>query len=74
MKRKLTMTVGENLLSEAKRFAKSWGLSLSSLVEHLLMDAAGRHEPSFASRWRGKFRPAERGDVRYDSLAKKYLR
>ena len=29
--------------------------------------------PSFASRWRGKFKAAERGDARYDALAKKYL-
>ena len=28
---------------------------------------------SFASRWRGKFKAAERGDARYDALAKKYL-
>ena len=74
MKRKLTLTVEENLLPVAKSYAKSRGLSLSSLVERLLMDVAGRHEPSFASRWRGKFKPAERGDVRYESLAKKYLR
>lgn len=74
MKRKLTLTVEENLLPVAKSYAKSRGLSLSSLVERLLMDAAGRYEPSFASRWRGKFKPAERGDVRYESLAKKYLR
>ena len=74
MKRKLTLTVEENLLPVAKSYAKSRGLSLSSLVERLLMDAAGRYEPSFASRWRGKFKPAKRGDVRYESLAKKYLR
>ena len=74
MKRKLTLTVEENLLPLAKRYAKSRGLSLSSLVERLLMGAAGRHEPSFASRWLGKLQPAERGDVRYDALEKKYLR
>ena len=28
---------------------------------------------SFASRWRGKFKAAERGDARYDALARKYL-
>lgn len=74
MKRKLTLTVEESLLPVAKRYAKSRGLSLSSLVERLLRDAAGHHEPSFASRWRGKFRSVERCDVRYNTLAKKYLR
>ena len=74
MKRKLTLTVEENLLPVAKRYAKSRGLSLSSLVERLLRDAAGYHEPSFATRWRGKFSSAERGGARHESLAKKYLR
>lgn len=68
MKRKLTLNVDENLLSVAKRYAKSQGLSLSSLVECLLRDATGHHETSFASSWRGKFRPAECGDARYDSI------
>ena len=52
MKRKLTLIVEENLLPVAKRYAKSRGLSLSSLVERLLRGAAGYHEPSFATRWR----------------------
>ncbi len=30
-------------------------------------------EPSFASRWRGKFRESRRDDVRYKVLAGKYL-
>jgi len=28
---------------------------------------------SFAKRWRGRFRPANRKDDRYKALAKKYL-
>ncbi len=35
--------------------------------------AAPDDAPSFASHWRGKFKAAERGDARYDALAKKYL-
>ena len=73
VKQKLTLTVDENLLPVAKRFAKSQGLSLSLLVERQLREVAASDEPSFASRWRGKFRPAERNDARYDFLAKKYL-
>lgn len=30
-------------------------------------------EPSFASRWRGKFRESRRDDVRFKVLARKYL-
>lgn len=73
MKRKLTLSIDENLLPMAKRYAKSRGLSLSSVVEHQLRKVAGSDEQSFAGRWCGKFRPAEHDDVRYARLAAKYL-
>ena len=74
MKQKLTITVDAELLPVAKRYARSRGVSLSSLVEQSLKKMAGENVPSFSSRWRGKFRAAEReGDPRYDELAKKYL-
>ena len=75
MKQKLTITVDADLLPAAKRYARSRGVSLSSLVERSLREMAGEGKPSFASRWRGKFQAAEReGDPRYDALAEKYLR
>ncbi len=75
MKQKLTITVDSELLPVAKRYARSRGVSLSSLIEQSLREVAGEHAPSFASRWRGKFQVAEReDDPRYDALAKKYLR
>ena len=74
MKQKLTITVDAGLLPAAKRYARSRGVSLSSLVEQSLREIAGDAEESFSSRWRGKFRAAERkGDPRYDALAQKYL-
>ena len=74
MKQKLTITVDAELLPVAKRYARSRGVSLSSLVEQALREMAGEDTQSFSSRWRGKFRVAEReGDPRYDALAKKYL-
>ena len=74
MKQKLTITVDAELLPVAKRYARSRGVSLSSLVEQSLREMAGESTPSFVSRWRGKFRAAEReGDPRYDGLARKYL-
>lgn len=73
MKRKLTITVDAELLPIAKRYARSRGVSLSSLIEQSLREVAGTCTPSFASRWRGKFRAAKRDDPRYDALAKKYL-
>ncbi len=75
MKQKLTITVDADVLPAAKRYARSRGVSLSSLIEQSLREMAGENAPSFSSRWRGKFRPAEReDDPRYDALAKKYLR
>ncbi len=73
MKQKLTITVDAELLPIAKRYARSRGVSLSSLIEQSLREMAGDGAPSFASRWRGQFRAAERGDLRYKALAKKYL-
>ena len=74
MKQKLTITVDAELVPIAKRYARSRGVSLSSLIEQSLREVAGDHPPSFASRWRGKFRVAEREeDPRYDALAGKYL-
>ena len=73
MKQKLTVTVDADLLPLAKRYARARGVSLSSLVEQSLREVAGKPAPSFASRWRGRFRPAERDDRRYEALAEKYL-
>ena len=75
MKQKLTITVDAELIPAAKRYARSQGVSLSSLIEKSLRELAGENTPSFASRWRGKFQAADHeGDPRYDALAKKYLR
>ena len=50
------------------------GMSLSSLIEQSLREMAGETTPSFASRWRGRFRAAEReDDPRYDALSGKHL-
>ena len=74
MKQKLTITVDAELLPVAKRYARSCGVSLSSLVEQSLREMSGEGTQSFSSRWRGKFWAVEReDDPRYDALATKYL-
>lgn len=74
MKAKLTITIDEELVPEAKRFARSRGMSLSRLIEEALRDEmAPPKRPGFASRWRGEFRPAEREGERFERLADKYL-
>lgn len=73
MKAKLTVTIDEDLIPRAKRYARSRGVSLSQLIETSLRELDAAERPSFSQRWRGKFQPAERDDERYRQLAKKYL-
>ena len=73
MKRKLTITVDAEVVPPAKRYARSRGVSLSSLVEQSLRALTKDMEPSFAEQWAGKFESADRrGDPRYERLARKY--
>ncbi len=73
MKRKLSITVDDALIQEAKRHARLRGVSLSSLIETSLRETLRDDTPSVAARWRGRFRPAQRDDPRYEALARKYL-
>lgn len=73
MKKKLTITVDADVIPLAKQYAQSRGVSLSSLIEQSLRELTADSEPSFSSRWRGKFQAAQRDDARYEALARKYL-
>ena len=73
MKTKLTVTIDEDLVPEAKKQARARGLSLSKLIENALRDIQAEEKASFSHRWRGRFRPAERGDELYRALARKHL-
>lgn len=74
MKTKLTLTVDEELVPRAKRYARERGVSLSSLVEGALRELTEPEErASFVERWRGTLRLADRDDERYRALAEKYL-
>lgn len=61
------------LLPVAKQYARSRGVSLSSLIEGSVRAMTAEHTRSFASRWRGQLRAAGRDDARYEALARKYL-
>ena len=73
MKRKLTISLDDALVARAERHARSRRLSLSTLIESVLRDSLAADAPSVADRWRGRFRPAQRNDPRYEALARKYL-
>jgi antitoxin component of RelBE/YafQ-DinJ toxin-antitoxin module len=74
MKTKVTLTIDEDLVPEAKRVARSKGVSLSELVErslrHAVRDAA--NVPPFSARWRGKFTLEECDEARFRQLTEKY--
>lgn len=72
MKAKLTITVDENLIPEAKRYARSRGQSLSQVVEDGLRKTIAEGDAGFAQRWRGRFRAADGDDERFALLAQKY--
>ncbi|HEX7184876.1 MAG TPA: DUF6364 family protein [Thermoanaerobaculia bacterium] len=73
MKTKLTVTIDEELIPKAKRYARQRGISLSQLIETSLRSTTEGEETTFSQRWRGKFEPANRDDERYKALAKRYL-
>ncbi|MDE2945302.1 MAG: DUF6364 family protein [Gemmatimonadota bacterium] len=73
MKIRLTVTVDSDVARAAKRYARGRGVSLSSLVEASLKEMIQDEDPSFAARWRGQFRAANRDDPRYRAVARKYL-
>ncbi|HYN21238.1 MAG TPA: DUF6364 family protein [Thermoanaerobaculia bacterium] len=74
MKTKLTVSIDDELIPRARRFARGRGISLSELVETSLRSLTEESEsPSFSQRWRGQFRPAGREDEPYRALAKRYL-
>ena len=75
MKKKLTLTIDEDVIPRAKQLARSKDLSLSQLVEDLLKSTDTGPVETFSERWAGKFQLADVvGDDRFDYLASKYLK
>jgi hypothetical protein len=72
MKKKLTITVDAELLPAAKRYARSRGMSLSSIIEDSLRTITEDLDPSFVERWRGRFIAPSQDDDRFRALAEKY--
>ena len=73
MKTKLTLTIDEDLIPQAKRYAEARRDSLSGLVEKALQDLTQTQEMPFSKRWRGKFKASRRASTRYKALSRRYL-
>jgi hypothetical protein len=73
MKTKLTLTIDDELIPRAKRYAKAKGTSLSAIVELALRRVTtGPSQPSFSKRWRGRLSIKAGDDARYRVLAERY--
>lgn len=73
MKTKLTLTVEDELIPKAKRYAGEKGVSLSEVVEgalRLLTDPPSG--TPFSAKWRGRFKLRRRASVRFRRLAARY--
>jgi Family of unknown function (DUF6364) len=73
MKTKLTLTIEEDLIPQAKRYAEAQNDSLSGVVEKALRDLTRIKEIPFSKRWSGKFTASRRASTRYKALARRYL-
>ena len=73
MKTKLTLTIEEDLIPKAKRYAESQNDSLSGLVEKALRDLTRTKEIPFSKRWGGKVKAGRRASSRHKTLARRYL-
>jgi hypothetical protein len=72
MKTKLTVTMDEELIPRAKRYAKEHNRSLSNLIEDSLRVLTQKPEQTFSEQWKGKFTVQRKDTERFKYLAKKY--
>ena len=73
MKAKLTVSIDQDLIPAAKRFARSRGTSLSQVIEDALRDLSEGDGQTFSEQWTGSLAPSKKNDARYEKLARKYL-
>jgi hypothetical protein len=65
------VTIDEDLLPRAKRYAKARGTSVSRLIEEAIRAATGDQQ-DFVEKWRGRFTIADRDQTRFRYLKEKY--
>ena len=73
MKTKLTLTIEDELIPQAKEYAHRRGASLSSLLEQAIRKMTQEEGVPFSRRWRGKLKASGKSSLRYKTLAKRYL-
>lgn len=73
MKTKLHLSIDETLVPLTKEYARSQGMSVSQLVEKMLREVTGNDEPTFSKKWRGRFKQAQKEDLRFKKLKARFL-
>ncbi|MCY3658408.1 MAG: DUF6364 family protein [Caldilineaceae bacterium] len=73
LKGKLMLTIDRDVILAAQEYARSVGVSLSSLVEELLGSMICNKPEPFATRWRGSLKIVERDEPRFQAIKHKYL-
>jgi len=73
MKTKLTLSVDESVVAQAKGLAARNGASVSQMFADFVRREIESEEPDFVEEWAGKLVWRERsGDPRFEYLKKKY--
>ncbi|WP_136079628.1 DUF6364 family protein [Pontiella desulfatans] len=73
MKTKLTVTMDDKLIPQAKRYAREHNRSLSSVIEESLAKLTSGQPDRFSERWQGRISISGKDDPRFEQLSKKYL-
>ena len=77
MKTRITLTVDPSVSHRAKALSRGRGMSVSSLVEHLLLREIGEtakaaDTPRFSTRWAGRGKLQNKNDARFAKLKAKH--
>ena len=69
MKAKLTITMDEELIPKAKRYAKQHGYSLSYLLEKSIQSIVCRPEQRISEKWQGRLSITDKKTKRFENLS-----
>ena len=80
MKKKLTLTLEEELIRKGKVLSAKKGISLSTLLEKTIQSLTGSHTQTFSSKWNKLFHrknlivdDATLEEIRMERIHKKHL-
>ncbi len=72
MKKKINLTIDEELIPPVKNYANKQGKSISQLVEELLTERLNKGKNEFVDKWLGKLNLVEKTDERMKFLKNRF--